>query len=120
MFWKSRLRLLCNSSKDIAPVLTCRCRRMRNLAVIRRLVSVLVHKILMEFGDPTHPLRSRGQKGGAEMQCALFLTKSRAGNDTDAGRLEQADTVEIVGLATILLCSGDSLSWKMDGWEEVH
>lgn len=74
----------------------------------------------MELDDPVNPVCPRCQEGGPEMKGVLFLAEPRAWNDTDSGGIEEAETVEFVGLAIGRFGRGNGLFGKRDGWEEVH
>lgn len=74
----------------------------------------------MEFLDGANPLGTGGQEGGAEVQRALGLAEAAAGYEADAGSLEQAHAVELVGGAALLLGSVGGFGGDVDGGEEVH
>lgn len=81
---------------------------------------VLVHKVLVELGDSVNPLGARSKESGTEVQGALFLSEAAAGDDADAGGLEQSHAVELVGRAVLGLGGLNSLLGQGDGWEEIH
>lgn len=74
----------------------------------------------MEVDDAADPVGAGGKESSAEVQGTLLLTESAAGNDADAGGLEHAHAVELVGSAALLLGSLGGLCGKLDGGEEVH
>lgn len=82
--------------------------------------SELVHELLVELLDAADPLGAGGQEGGAEVQAALPLAEAGAGDDADAGGLEQAHAVELVGGAALLLGGLGGLGRDVDGGEQVH
>ena len=83
-------------------------------------LSVLVHKLLMELHDPSHPVRSGSQERRTEMPRAFFLPKAGARHDTHACCVEHFQRVELVGLAVRCLGGFDGLGGKGDGGEKVH
>ncbi len=74
----------------------------------------------MELRNLPHPLCARGQKRRSEMLRALSLPEAGARNDADARRVQEAETVELVGLAAFLLGLLDGFLGDRDGGEEVH
>ena len=84
------------------------------------LLPKLIHKTLMKVRHFPHPLRPRSQERSPEMQRARLLSKARARDHADARRVQQAEAVELVGLASFLLGLLLGLFRDGDGWEEVH
>lgn len=74
----------------------------------------------MEVDDAADPLGAGGKEGGAEMPGALPLTETGAGNGADTRGVEHAQSVELIGLAALILGLLDSLGGELDGREEVH
>jgi hypothetical protein len=87
---------------------------------VSHLISELIHELLVELHNPACPVCARGEEGSSEVQCALFLAKARTSNHADTCCVEEAEAVELVGLAALLLRCLDGLLGKCDGWEEVH
>ncbi len=44
----------------------------------------------MKVHNPAHPLRPRRKEGSPKMQRPGFLTKTRAGDETDTGLIEES------------------------------
>lgn len=82
--------------------------------------SELIHELLVEGHNSVNPIRSGRQKGGTEMVRSWFLAKSGTRHDADAGSIEEAESVEFVGLAVGVFGGGDGLLRECDGGEEVH
>ena len=74
----------------------------------------------MELLNFAHPLRARSQEGGSEVQRTFFLAETAAGNNAHPGSVEEAEAVELVGLAVFLAGLLNGTSGHRDGWEEVH
>lgn len=74
----------------------------------------------MELGDSVNPLSSGSKESGTEVQGALLLSEAAAGDDTDAGGLEQSHAVKLVRRAVLRLGSFNSLLGQVDGGEEIH
>lgn len=82
--------------------------------------AVFVHKLAVELDDAPNPFCAGGEEGGAEVQAAILLAETRAGNDADARGLEEAHAVKLVGGAALGGGSLGSLGREVDGGEEVH
>lgn len=74
----------------------------------------------MKLGDLPHPLRPPGQERRAEMQGPLLLPEPTPGYNTDAGGVQQAETVEFVRQTVFGFGGFDGLLGEVDGGEEVH
>lgn len=99
------------------------CKHMQPIAIMHSLTPLipkLIHKPLMKLRNLPHPLRTRRQERRAEMLRALSLPEAGAGNNADAGRVQEAEAVEFVGLAAFLLGLLDGFLGERDGGEEVH
>lgn len=81
---------------------------------------VLVHELLVKLDNAAHPLGAGSKESSAEVQGALGLSESAAGNDADAGGVEELHGVELVGGAALGLGGVDGLLGEGDGGEEVH
>lgn len=81
---------------------------------------VLVHKLLVEVDNALHPLGTRSEERSAEVQGALLLTESAAGNDADARLVEELEAVKLVCVAALGLGGVDGALGQLDGGEEVH
>ena len=82
--------------------------------------SKLIHKPSMKLGDLPHPFRPWRQKRRAEMQGPLLLPEPTPGHNTDAGGVQQAETVEFVRQTVFGFGGFDGLLGEVDGGEEVH
>lgn len=71
----------------------------------------------MKLGNLSHPLRAWCQERGAEMQRALLLPKAGTRHDADARGVEEAEAVELVGLAAFFLGLLDGFGREGDGGE---
>lgn len=83
-------------------------------------LSVLVEELLVELDDAANPLGAGGQEGGSEVEGALLLAETGAGDDADTGGLEEAHAVELVGLPALGGGGLGGLLGEGDGGEEVH
>lgn len=80
----------------------------------------LLHKLAVELLNPADPLGARRQESRPEMQRALLLPESTTGDNADAGSLEQAHAVELIGVLAGGLRGVDGLLRQGDGREQVH
>lgn len=74
----------------------------------------------MELGQLAHPLRARGEEGGPEVQGSFLLAEARAGNNANAGGVEDFEAVEFVRLSVLFLRLLECLFRDGDCGEEVH
>lgn len=74
----------------------------------------------MKFRDLAHPLRPRCQERRPEMLRTFFLAKARTRNDAYACGVQQAEAVQLVGLAAFFVGLVDGAMGKGDGGEEIH
>jgi hypothetical protein len=74
----------------------------------------------MELDQAVSPLGTGRQESSAEMQGALLLAETGAGDGAHAGGVEHAEAVELVGGAALLLGLLERLGRERDGGEEVH
>ena len=74
----------------------------------------------MEVRDPPDPLGARSQERGPEMQCSRSLAEPRARNDANPGRVQEAETVELVGLTAFGFCLLTCFFRDGHGGEEIH
>jgi hypothetical protein len=80
----------------------------------------LIHEVLVELGNTADPVGARSQESRPEMKSTLLLTKARARNHTDTGRVEKTRAVELIGLATLLRSRLHCLGRQGNRGEEVH
>ena len=74
----------------------------------------------MKLRNPSDPIRPRRQERSPEMQRVLLLSEPRARDDADARLVQEAEAVELVGSAVLLLGLFDGAGGEGDGRVEVH
>lgn len=87
---------------------------------MRAFLTILIHELLVELDNVPNPLGTRRKEGSAEVQATLLLSESGAGNQANAGSLQELHAVELIRGAALLGSGLGGLGGQVDGREEVH